>query len=333
MRTHPLISIVMPVKNAGLFLKSCIESILNQTYTHWELIAVNDSSSDNSLEILQNFASSDNRITVKTNTGTGIIAAMRLALKNAKGEMITRMDADDKMSPEKIELLSSQLLSVGYGNIVVGLVKYFSDSELGDGYLKYEKWLNALTKTTTNYDEIYKECVIPSPNWMLYKKDLLACGAFENDTYPEDYDLCFRMRSAELNVCAVNEVTHFWRDHPDRFSRHDPNYADNRFLDLKCQYFIKDDYDTDKSLILWGAGRKGKVLAQLLQKENISFDWISNNPKKIGLDIYGIEIKSEDTLTKIQDPQVIIVIAAIDAQTGIRNKLKELKILNYYYFC
>ena len=96
----------MPVKNAQPFLTDCIKSILSQTETDWELVAVNDGSTDNSKAILEQFAQADKRIHVLENNGAGIIAALRLAYSKSQGNLITRMDADDIMPPIKLETLN-----------------------------------------------------------------------------------------------------------------------------------------------------------------------------------------------------------------------------------
>ena len=68
-----MISILMPVKNAALYLDECLNSILRQTYEEWELICVNDYSTDRSAEIITKFSDSDLRIQLLQNNGTGII--------------------------------------------------------------------------------------------------------------------------------------------------------------------------------------------------------------------------------------------------------------------
>ncbi|MCW9041214.1 MAG: glycosyltransferase, partial [Flavobacteriales bacterium] len=80
-----MISIIMPVKNTSLYLSECLNSIINQTEKNWELIAVNDHSTDNSKEILASFANQDNRIKVWDNTGNGIIDALQLAYSKSSG--------------------------------------------------------------------------------------------------------------------------------------------------------------------------------------------------------------------------------------------------------
>ena len=69
----PLISILTPFKNTEIYLRDCINSILNQTYTHWELIIIDDGSTDNSYDIINTFAEKDSRIILLKNTGSGII--------------------------------------------------------------------------------------------------------------------------------------------------------------------------------------------------------------------------------------------------------------------
>ena len=184
----------MPVKNTAQFLNECMDSILNQTYKKWELLAIDDGSMDNSLAILTKYSKQDNRIKVFKNNGKGIIEALRLAYSKSSGEFISRMDSDDIMTEDKLTVLSGNLLNAGQGNIATGLVQYFSEKALGDGFKNYENWLNNLTARGSNFTAIYKECVIPSPCWMAYREDLEKCDAFNPNNYPEDYDLVFRFK-------------------------------------------------------------------------------------------------------------------------------------------
>ncbi len=327
---EPTISILMPVKNTGRFLEECIESILNQTYTHWELLAVDDHSEDNSIEILKAFANRDNRIIPINNIGHGIIVALKTAFQHSSGKYITRMDSDDIMKSEKLYIMLNQLVENGTGHIAIGLVSYFSEEQLGDGYLSYERWLNGLSREGRNFEEIYKECVIPSPCWMVSREDLVRCGGFESDVYPEDYDLCFRFYKGGLRVVPATEVLHMWRDYSDRTSRIDAHYSDNSFLDLKVSNFLDMTLNTTKELILWGAGKKGKKIAQILLKNEIPFTWISNNRKKVGLEIYGKSIKDENENEIGMNQQFIIAVANKAEQGEIQYRLEGKE---FYMFC
>ncbi|WP_341216628.1 glycosyltransferase family 2 protein [uncultured Wocania sp.] len=333
---NPLISILTPFKNTGAFLEPCINSILKQTYTHWELLIIDDSSTDSSYNIVETFAKKDSRIKLLKNSGSGIIDALKLAFNNSEGELITRMDSDDVMQPNKLETLANNLLTHGKRHVAIGLVNYFSEDGIKDGYKNYETWLNKLTKTGSNYSEIYKECVIPSPCWMVYRSDLIACNAFNPNTYPEDYDLAFRFYKHHYKCIPCAEIIHNWRDYSSRASRTHVHYAENHFIDLKLNYFLELDYTPNKKLVVWGAGNKGKIIAKKLIKKDIAFDWICDNHKKIGRDIYGKILQPFSHLKTIKNPQSIITVANKDAQKEIHSYLKSIHMANkndYFFFC
>lgn len=333
---QPLVSILTPFKNTELFLSECIRSILEQTYSNWELLIVDDFSTDDSYQIVQDFAKKDARIKLMKNKNAGIIHALRLGLLHSKGAFITRMDSDDVMFSNKLECMATQLLNHGKQHISLGLVEYFSKEGIKEGYKNYETWLNQLTITGSNYSEIYKECVIPSPCWMVHKEDLMACEAFNPDRYPEDYDLAFRFYKHNITCIPNNKVLHKWRDYSSRASRTDKNYAENHFLSLKLKYFIELDYNKNKTLVVWGAGNKGKVTAKTLLKNNIYFEWICDNPNKIGRDIYGKKLLPFEALSTIKNPQSIITVANKQAQKEIKTYLKQLNmktLSDYVFFC
>lgn len=330
------ISILMPVKNTANFLPDCLKSILQQTEKHWELIAVNDHSTDDSLVILEKYAKKDKRIKVFTNIGDGIINALRLAYKHSQGQLITRMDSDDIMLPKKLAILKKQLIIYGQGHLATGLVQYFSAERVGEGYKKYQNWLNNLTISGTNFQDLYKECVIPSPCWMVYRIDLEKCAAFRPNRYPEDYDLCFRFYENGLQIIPNDQFLHQWRDYPNRTSRTDKNYADNRFLAIKVYYFLKLALDKKRRLVIWGAGRKGKLIARLLIEQKIDFQWVCNNERKIGKDIYGQILLPFNAIKKMQQPQLIISVAGDLSQKEILHYLQKEQFRageDYYFFC
>ncbi|RLD23517.1 MAG: glycosyltransferase family 2 protein [Bacteroidetes bacterium] len=333
---NPLVSILIPFKNTAGFLPECIRSIVQQDYKNWEVLAIDDGSSDESWTVVNQFAASDPRIKVIKNSGTGIIHGLRTAYADSCGDLITRMDSDDIMSPEKLKIMVSSLLAFGKAHLAVGQVKYFSHRGISNGYERYQHWLNRLTEKGANYSEIYKECVIPSPCWMVFKEDLDRCGAFESDRYPEDYDLTFRFYENGLKCIPCNVVLHHWRDYDTRTSRTSEHYAQNYFLDIKLHYFLKLEYNAKRPLTVWGAGNKGKNIAQSLVGKNIDFIWLCDNPKKIGKNIYGVQLQHYSILGDIQNPQSIITVANEEAQITIKSffiKLGQKPMQDYFFFC
>jgi glycosyltransferase involved in cell wall biosynthesis len=303
------ISVLIPVYNAANFIKECIESIIFQTQANWELICVDDFSNDNSINLLLDLQKSDSRIKILKNNKKGIIPALTLALENSTGNFITRMDADDKMHPNKLKELSATLMQYGPGHCITALVEYFPRESINEGYEKYAQWLNELTLQNAHYTEIYKECVVPSPCWMMHKSDLIKCGGFNSQCYPEDYDLIFRLYKHGIKIKGIPKTLHYWRDHPDRASRNDPNYSDQSFLNLKVPYFLELERDHSKALIIYGAGTKAKSLAKKLLQQQETFRWLSNNPKKIGHYIYDVEIESYRVLEQKNNSQILVSIS------------------------
>lgn len=95
-----LVTIIMPAKNAGDFIKQSIDSILEQTYADFELIIIDDKSTDNTRDVVNNY--SDSRIKLIDGSGVGISAAFNEGLKHAKGEYFCRCDADDLFPKERL---------------------------------------------------------------------------------------------------------------------------------------------------------------------------------------------------------------------------------------
>ncbi|MFD2572373.1 glycosyltransferase family 2 protein [Spirosoma soli] len=105
-KNTPLVSVIMPVYNGERYITEAVNSILNQTYSYFELIIINDGSTDNTATILDQFATADGRIHVLTNPkpmGKAGDLAKELGIQHAKGQFIAIMDADDISKPQRLE--------------------------------------------------------------------------------------------------------------------------------------------------------------------------------------------------------------------------------------
>ncbi len=100
---NPEVSIILPIHNGEKFLRNAILSVQNQTYKNWELIVINDESTDNSENIIEEFRISDHRIKVFQRPKSGIAKSLNFGLKKAIGQFIARIDSDDLWLPAKLE--------------------------------------------------------------------------------------------------------------------------------------------------------------------------------------------------------------------------------------
>lgn len=125
-RNNLLVSVIMPVYNAGNFLPEAIESILGQTYKNFEFIIVDDGSTDNSLAIIKGYGRKDKRIKVfKNKRNLGVSATANFAISKSKGKFLARMDADDISIPDRLEkqveflLKRKEIVAVGGQCVVI----------------------------------------------------------------------------------------------------------------------------------------------------------------------------------------------------------------------
>jgi len=308
----------MPLKNAGNYVSECLESIRNQTYANWELIIVNDHSTDDSVSIISSIQASEARIQLIPNKRTGIISALQTALKECQGDFVTRMDADDVMPSNRLELMVSAIGKSGQKSIVTGKVKYFSDRPISEGYQKYETWINERIDRDDHWKWVYRECVIASPNWMVRRKELDELKAFEKLIYPEDYDLVLKWYNADFKVISIPEVTLHWREHENRISRLSDLYNQESFFKLKMKHFVKNEMNESSQLLMWGTNEKGKLVARLLISWDVDFRWMALDPAAYPKGIY------EKLIEDFHMDNVIKPLKLLIAVYPDQNKKKEI---------
>lgn len=123
--SRPLVSVLLPVYNAGVYLNAAVRSILDQSYQELELLVIDDGSTDGSGERLQDHARSDSRMRVVRRENLGLVHTLQELIELARGELFARMDADDFSLPQRIEHQvqffeqQSEVVCVGGGIIII----------------------------------------------------------------------------------------------------------------------------------------------------------------------------------------------------------------------
>lgn len=314
------VSILTPFRNAEDFIEQTALSIFDQSHTNWEWILINDHSEQKEESVLHKFLV-DPRVRIINNPGKGITDALVSGFAIANGHYVTRMDADDLMPENKLQIFLN-ILQKNDVDIVTGKVNYFSGhGEISLGYLKYEAWLNERVDKQDFYHEIYRECTLASGNWMMKREDLMLCGGFQGLEYPEDYDLLFRWYAHDLKIQGIDEVTHLWREHPLRTSKNSEDYGQKSFFDLKINRFIEHDL-LDLPIVLNGTGTKGRLTATVLLEKNIHFDWVSVEPEKFKAGVYGKKIVGCD---EVDHERPIQVLNATSVENELVKELYEMK--------
>lgn len=260
----------MPVKNAAPWLAATFNSIIEQSYPNWELIAIDDGSTDQTPQLLDHFSKMESRIRWEPNGAKGIIPALQHAYSLISGTFITRMDADDLMPKNKLEVLLNPLKANELA-VSTGKVRYFPADRISPGYRRYEHWLNERIDLQDHWAWVYRECVVASPNWMTSRKVIEQTGAFGALRYPEDYHLVLLWYEQGIPIVSQQQVTHLWREHPYRTSHHHEHYQQAAFFELKLEHWLQTTYTPERPLILLGENKKAKITRRFLQQRQIKF--------------------------------------------------------------
>lgn len=123
------VSIIVPVYNAEKYLRRCIDSILSQSFEHFELLLVDDGSTDSSGVICDEYATKDNRVRVFHKTNGGVSSARNLGIVKSCGEWVAFVDADDRLLKDALNILMNKSAS-GTDLVICGYEIYNEDGEL-----------------------------------------------------------------------------------------------------------------------------------------------------------------------------------------------------------
>ncbi len=279
------IAILMPFKNTEKYLGEAVESVLQQDFEDWQLIMVNDHSTDRSAEIAEAYQKKDSRIQLHLNPEHGIIPALSEAFNHCRSKYVGRFDSDDLMPEGRLQKMYDLIRGANPKTIVTGMVQYFSDRPISKGYQKYQQWINQVNISKLQWSEIYRECVIASPNWLMSSAQLHAIGGFSGLEYPEDYDWCFRCYQNGFEIECLQSTTLLWREHPQRTSRNSADYAQESFFQLKLKRFLELEEFTE--LCLWGSGKKARLSASILDRHQVAFRWMDLEPSRYPEGING----------------------------------------------
>jgi glycosyltransferase involved in cell wall biosynthesis len=186
--TNPRVSVVMLAYNVERFLSEAIESVLQQTYPHFELIVVDDGSTDATLSIAQTYRTKDERvIVVKNEQNSGVVLSRNRAAAIATGTYLAVLDGDDVMSPDRLEAqVSFMETHVGVGMVASWL--YLID-ETGQ---QIGSWQNDLPSNVARATLLFKNCFAHSS--VLFRREVLPEPMYQSAfLLAEDYDLYTRI--------------------------------------------------------------------------------------------------------------------------------------------
>ena len=300
---QPKISVILPFYNAENTISRAIKSILDQSFTDFECILIDNNSTDNSSTIAQTFVDGDCRFKLIKETRQGVMFASNKGWENCKGEFIARMDSDDWSYPERLEMQLEFLLDNSNYGAVGTLVKHISHSEFTGGMAIFVDWSNSLI----TFDDIYKnrfiELPIVNPTAMWRRKVATENGMYLHGDFPEDYEMWLRWLDNGVKIGKINKVLLDWYDSDTRISRTDSIYRDKSFYKIKTYYlakWLKKHNPHHPKVAIWGASKISRRRAKLLEEYGIEiccYIDTKNNKRQLDLEVYYFkDIPSPDEI-------------------------------------
>ncbi len=325
---NPQISVILPCYNAAQTLEETLESLAAQTLLDFEAIAVDDGSTDDTGHILDAWRKKDTRFKVISQAHGGVIAASNAGMLASVSKYIARLDADDRAHPQRLEKQVAFLEANRDYALVSSLVKAFPDGEVGEGFQVYLEWLNALVTDEQIKREIFVESPLPNPSVTFRRDWLLKMGGYEENGFPEDYDLYLRMYLAGAKFAKIPEVLHEWREHPERITHTDSRYSLENFLRAKAHYLARGPLRGRDAVIIWGSGMMGRRLAKQLERQEVPLvAFVDIDPKKIGRTRRGKPIIAPDALAGVWNqyatPALLASVGSRGARFLIRQQLND----------
>ena len=199
----PLVSVIMPAFNAEWYLEEAIRSVMAQTYPHWELLVLDDASTDNTARIAARLARTDARIRLLQNAeNVGVAATRNRGLSLCRGDYVAFLDSDDRWHPQKLERQLARLARTG---AEIGYCSYAIVDAAGRkcrADYRVPAW--------TDYDHLLRENVLGCSTVLLSAK-AAADASFDAACYHEDYVLWLRLLKAGYRAAGCPEVLAQWR--------------------------------------------------------------------------------------------------------------------------
>lgn len=338
---QPLISIVLPTYNGARYLDEAINSILNQTFRDWELIIVDDCSTDDTPKIIRRYALQDSRIRmIRNDVNKRLPASLNVGFHNAKGKLLTWTSDDNRYLPEALDRMQRVLRNSPDLAMVCADCVFIDE--------KGNK-----TDLMATYDEYHMLTWDTVGACFMYRHDVLdTVGDYDVDLFcVEDYDYWQRILKHYGHIERIPEILYEYRFHSEsltvqkrkrvlyqnsrllekniddifnkfqndfniicwlfyemRKSDYLPQEIERRLLNILPIVNSEEPYDVNTSYLLFGAGRYGRIMRDYLDRRAICF--IDNDPKKIGTNIKSLPVMSlEEAIAHYPKERILLSVS------------------------
>lgn len=241
-----LVSIICPMYNAEKYIANMIKSVLRQTYQHWELIIIDDGSTDQCANICRRYMDEDSRIRLISRENGGVSVARNIGIENARGEYIAFVDADDEYSPELLERMLEKT-----GNEIDLVYANYLNMNRQELTISREKIIEGTLGRDEFVDYVLLHSAFTTVWRGLFRASLCKKCEFSSLKFCEDLFYILEYARCVRKVKLVKEAYyHYRRDNINSMTNNEKSkqylvdYA--KIPILLCEYFIQNQYEEQK---------------------------------------------------------------------------------------
>jgi glycosyltransferase involved in cell wall biosynthesis len=277
------------VRDAAPWLGECLASIAAQSEGDYEVLAVDDGSRDGSAAMLREVARCDTRVRILGTRASqrGLVAALNAALAAASAPVLVRMDADDRMHPQRLALQLAALDADPSLLAVASRARAFPAESVGEGMRAYIEWQNSLLLPEHLSRDRFIESPVLHPTVALRTDRVRErLGGWRETPWPEDWDFFQRAFEQDLRIARLPEVLLEWRQHQGQATRTGSRYRAEALVEARAHFLARrlaPEVAAGRGIWILGAGPVGKELVKALAGAGVVADGLADvDPRKIG---------------------------------------------------
>lgn len=227
----PAISVVMPAFNADRYLEEAVDSILAQTFTDFELVVVDDGSTDRTREILEGYARRDARLVVVSAVGKGFVDALTTGVATARAAWIARMDGDDRSTPDRLQRQWDFLQATPEVGLLGSTVQVIDSLGQRLHMIRYPL-ADPVIRLTLRHAPAFAHGAV-----IMRRDDLAAVGGYSAGAHPaDDYDLWCRLVAHGVRAANIDQPLYEYRLNEQGISHRHPVDMDRKAREIGQAY-------------------------------------------------------------------------------------------------
>ncbi len=272
MSVDPAVSVLLPFHNAAFALDRAIASIAVQTHGAWELLLIDNASTDDSTSIAQHWCARDHRITLIHEPTFGIACALNTGLADATAPLIVRMDADDIAHPERLARQVAYMNEHPEIGVLGTRTRFETTVAQSRGMQWFVQWQNAILTPHEHYVKRFVDAPLAHPTVMFRRELVEKFGAYDTGPLPEDHELWLRWMHRSVRFAKLPKELLTWTDHAQRLSRTHSNYSVDAFFHTKAKWiaaWYARKFPDGRPVIIAGTSRLCRDRARTLETQGM----------------------------------------------------------------